>query len=1018
MNRWLALAFKAPWVRSVVRLLALVVIVTAGTTIGEKVVEADGGSLDKVTITYWKQGDKIYSQKVAFNGTVPFDAGTKYSVLVWRTGGSSRWDFEVIPPGAQEPIVKDGAGSFMVFQDRDEQGWWWARVDGGTWFKWEMEAVAPVPRTLTMDINNTIGGFTSPARGWHTYDDGSIVSISATANGGWRFVRWDGDADCDDGQVRMDGNRTCTAVFELIPTPTHTLSMEVVPSGSGTTSPAAGAHTYDEGTAVNISATAAEGWRFVRWDGDSDCDDGQVRMDGGRRCIAVFELIPPTPAVGLALYGVSDNSGAANTSSPGTDKTSFLPGDTVRVTLRADNTGDTTDVTVTLNIRNPDGSTLLYDSHDSSTTDSRGLEDNTYDSPLTNSEGYDYYSFDKIIPIDAASGQYDIGGAIRNQAWTILWDTTAPSRADADWDNFWLHDPFKVVTHFSVTVSGTIRYEDREFDSMGYTGNTWKPVRYATVELLNQSDSVLDVSYTDESGNYSFSAVSVPVGEQMRVKVRAETEAGEVHDQGLLRSAGSIYEHMSEAVSVLTEGTRTIDDDIGIADSAAAWNILDMLIVGYKFALSWMSEPSEREALKGVDAVWEPGDVDGVYYNRLNNNIYIGQSGSVDAGFHDHDILHEYGHRITEVAGTLDSIFDNWPWNWDTQHSWDTPSPGGAEMAWAEGFAQFFSMAATDDSPSVVSGVGVPPGIKVRPLLSWTYVRSVEDGSTNHASDVEGAVAGVLWDLYDTVADDGDTYNASDGRTKLFKLFDEDLGGFLDAPDVSDLRVAWISRYGDGTSIAPIFDHHVPDIFDYHLVTSSTNGGSVWIPGEGTLPYDAPTIVDLLAVPDPGYEFVNWTGDVGRISDVTDPTATITVDGDYSIAANFTSVTYGLTVTSTVGGSVTTPGEGSFSHNPGTVVKLRASHDEFYRFDHWVGDVPPGVERNNTLDLVIDSDRAVMAHFATIRCVYNVNEGGAIDRDEAVAAVADYLLARADNTQDETIRVVTAFLLGQTFICP
>jgi hypothetical protein len=153
----------------------------------------------------------------------------------------------------------------------------------------------------------------------------------------------------------------------------------------------------------------------------------------------------PAPSIKLELYRVSDTGGTEDTNSPGTAKGSFAAGETVRVTLRADNTGDPADVKVTLNIRNPDKSTLLYNSYDQATTDGGGLEDNTNDSPLTSSEGYDYYSFDKIIPADAPIGSYDLLAAMRNQAWTMLWDTSAPQRSDADWDNAWLAEQFEVV---------------------------------------------------------------------------------------------------------------------------------------------------------------------------------------------------------------------------------------------------------------------------------------------------------------------------------------------------------------------------------------------------------------------------------------------------------------------------------------------------------------------------------------------------------------------------------------------
>jgi len=83
----------------------------------------------------------------------------------------------------------------------------------------------------------------------------------------------------------------------------------------------------------------------------------------------------------------------------------------------------------------------------------------------------------------------------------------------------------------------------------------------------------------------------------------------------------------------------------------------------------------------------------------------------------------------------------------------------------------------------------------------------------------------------------------------------------------------------------------VEEIVDvYDLTTSSTAGGSVTEPGEGVFSYDDGTVVDLVAEADEGYRFDKWTGDVEDIADVYDATTTITMNGDYSITANFMAI--------------------------------------------------------------------------------------------------------------------------------
>jgi hypothetical protein len=71
------------------------------------------------------------------------------------------------------------------------------------------------------------------------------------------------------------------------------------------------------------------------------------------------------------------------------------------------------------------------------------------------------------------------------------------------------------------------------------------------------------------------------------------------------------------------------------------------------------------------------------------------------------------------------------------------------------------------------------------------------------------------------------------------------------------------------------------------LTISSTAGGSVTNPGEGTFIYDEGTVVDLVAEAEESYHFVNWTGNVSAVADVYAAATNITMDDNYSITANF-----------------------------------------------------------------------------------------------------------------------------------
>ena len=154
---------------------------------------------------------------------------------------------------------------------------------------------------------------------------------------------------------------------------------------------------------------------------------------------------------------------------------------------------------------------------------------------------------------------------------------------------------------------------------------------------------------------------------------------------------------------------------------------------------------------------------------------------------------------------------------------------------------------------------------------------------------------------------------------------------------------------------------------EYDLTISSTEGGVVTTPGEGTFVYDDGDVVDLAATPDASYVFVNWTGDVDTIEDVNDATTSITMDDNYSVTANFVLIAptqYDLMISSTVGGEVTDPGEGIFGYEEGTVVSLVATSEAGYQFVDWIGDVANIANVHDaTTTIAMHGDCSITANF-------------------------------------------------------
>src|SRR4030042_2102048 len=121
---------------------------------------------------------------------------------------------------------------------------------------------------------------------------------------------------------------------------------------------------------------------------------------------------------------------------------------------------------------------------------------------------------------------------------------------------------------------------------------------------------------------------------------------------------------------------------------------------------------------------------------------------------------------------------------------------------------------------------------------------------------------------------------------------------------------------------------------EWYLGASSGEGGQVIVSGGPT--FANGTVVMIGAVADECYECLNWTGDV---ADPYSPITTVTMDQAQNVTANFALLIYDLTVGSTDGGQVTTPGEATFPYDCGAVVPMVAAAEAGYYFVNWSGDV-------------------------------------------------------------------------------
>jgi hypothetical protein len=159
------------------------------------------------------------------------------------------------------------------------------------------------------------------------------------------------------------------------------------------------------------------------------------------------------------------------------------------------------------------------------------------------------------------------------------------------------------------------------------------------------------------------------------------------------------------------------------------------------------------------------------------------------------------------------------------------------------------------------------------------------------------------------------------------------------------------------------------------LTVSTSDGGSVLSPGVGSYQYDQGASVPLWAIANVGFSFTGWTGtaaDAGKVVDPVGASTKVTVDADYTLQANFVAVSHALTVFASSGGSVTKPGEGTFSYPLREQVVLEAEAVPGYHFVEWSGSF---ASSDNPTSLEMNADYTVTANFAPDDHTLTVSSG-------------------------------------------
>ncbi len=309
-----------------------------------------------------------------------------------------------------------------------------------------------------------------------------------------------------------------------------------------------------------------------------------------------------------------------------------------------------------------------------------------------------------------------------------------------------------VVSNDVVTLTGTARYEDKEYGSSGFIiqDDYFKAIRFAKVTVVDANGERLagiDEVYTDENGQFSVSGL---LNSQHYIRVSAVTDQTLGLELAVKDRQSAIYS-VSKQVDVAQAANFNIDIPLSL-DASGAFNVLDVFTNAAQFTQQFTDA-----TLVALSAFWEPDNSDGTYYCSgydavyCNNGrgVYVFNSSIGDTDEYDDDVLyHEFGHYFSQTISRDDS--------YGGCHVLSS-NDLDLRLSWSEGWGDFFPAAvktwlASDPQRSKLissqSGLINAAYIDTYQNLQQIYIDLNSLSQAYNSAGNELAVAKVLYSLY------------------------------------------------------------------------------------------------------------------------------------------------------------------------------------------------------------------------------------------------------------------------------
>lgn len=321
-------------------------------------------------------------------------------------------------------------------------------------------------------------------------------------------------------------------------------------------------------------------------------------------------------------------------------------------------------------------------------------------------------------------------------------------------------------TSNKVLISGNATFDfvphNTSTNGLDYANTSAKPIRGATIQLVDGSNAVLQAAVTDDSGNYSF---EVDPSENVRVRILSEivSTTGAMWDVKVVNSGNNIYALQGTLTSSGTvDSTRDLHADSGWGGTsytttrqAAPFAILDPLYTTVnKFAAV---DPDINFPRLFVD--WAPSNNQGSFYTGGRVTLLGDENNDTDE-YDAHVVVHEWGHYFEDVLSRADSL--------------GGPHTGGDRLdprvAFGEGWGYAIAAMILEDPNARDSG-----GVRQANGFNIPVDRN---SNVNPGWFSEATVQSVLYDLFDADPDGAD--NVESGLGPIYETLTS--SSYLNSP--------------------------------------------------------------------------------------------------------------------------------------------------------------------------------------------------------------------------------------------